>query len=572
MGRKINSSKKREGKFIGVMLIVFAFLTLTINNIQAKDYDSKYITSVKLLDKDGNESNSHQENANMSVEYTFEIPNEISILQDDTMQVTLPDELIARGNQAFEIFDSAGKEIVAHATFDGNSKVVTLKFTDYFEKNPNFKNGKFEVLVIWLHDDVIVDGDNDIDWNIDGIENDTIHVSPLPLPPVSENLTKWGYRDTYDKTLIHWVVRINANHKTIENATYTDTIGENQILLKDTLKANVAIFDPNNHNHEKILGPIGEITSQSDTGFEYSFGTLTDMVYIKYSTKTTDGGSSKIYENDGVLNSSNDINATINAKTPAIGGDGSGSGTIFGVELTKVDSKDNNILLEGAEFRLEDAHGKVLKEKITTNKDGKIIIDKMELGMYKLIETKAPYGYILDSTAIDFEIKSEQTENIKLTKENTLYKGSVLITKLDSETKETLSGAVFNILDENNKIIKDSLVTDENGIIKVKGLLVGNYKFVETKAPEGYQNDNKIISFKISTKNETTIKLKKYNTKKKTSSVITDDNKDKGVTSVSSTNKELPKTGNYLLPTAFILTLIGITLSIYLKSSTLEKK
>ncbi|PAD85351.1 peptidase, partial [Niallia circulans] len=41
------------------------------------------------------------------------------------------------------------------------------------------------------------------------------------------------------------------------------------------------------------------------------------------------------------------------------------------VELTKVDADNKNLVLEGAEFSLQDTEGKVLQEGLKTDKDGK---------------------------------------------------------------------------------------------------------------------------------------------------------------------------------------------------------
>ncbi|PAK68447.1 prealbumin-like fold domain-containing protein, partial [Staphylococcus haemolyticus] len=56
-----------------------------------------------------------------------------------------------------------------------------------------------------------------------------------------------------------------------------------------------------------------------------------------------------------------------------------------------------------------------------------------------------------------------------------------------------LSGAVFDLYRHQgpvSTIIKTGLITDSNGLITVDNLQPGDYYFVETKAPTGYQLDN----------------------------------------------------------------------------------
>ena len=90
------------------------------------------------------------------------------------------------------------------------------------------------------------------------------------------------------------------------------------------------------------------------------------------------------------------------------------------VELTKVDADNNEIKLEGAEFKLLDAAGTELKVGLVTNKEGKIVVENLKPGMYKFVETKAPLGYVLDSKEIEFEIVKDQKEAIKVEVENKL--------------------------------------------------------------------------------------------------------------------------------------------------------
>ncbi|HFU7090069.1 TPA: collagen binding domain-containing protein, partial [Bacillus cereus] len=89
------------------------------------------------------------------------------------------------------------------------------------------------------------------------------------------------------------------------------------------------------------------------------------------------------------------------------------------IELTKVDKEDYSIVLPEAEFKLLNESDKVIEKKLKTNKMGKIMISNLPEGKYKLVETKAPKGYVLDEAPVVFEIKNEMpTEVIKLKKEN----------------------------------------------------------------------------------------------------------------------------------------------------------
>lgn len=75
--------------------------------------------------------------------------------------------------------------------------------------------------------------------------------------------------------------------------------------------------------------------------------------------------------------------------------------------------------------------------------------------------------------------------------------GEIIITKKDSISNEKLKGAIFNIYDQDKKIIYSNLETDENGQIKICNLLQGTYFIEEIKAPEGYKVLDKILEVNV---------------------------------------------------------------------------
>ncbi|PWX55067.1 thioester domain-containing protein, partial [Clostridium perfringens] len=65
--------------------------------------------------------------------------------------------------------------------------------------------------------------------------------------------------------------------------------------------------------------------------------------------------------------------------------------------------------------------------------------------------------------------------------------GKVVLTKKDFQNGSELQGAVFNLQDQKGNNIRTDLTTDENGQISLNDLAPGDYQFVETKAPDGYE-------------------------------------------------------------------------------------
>ncbi|MFA2809001.1 SpaA isopeptide-forming pilin-related protein [Bacillus mycoides] len=165
------------------------------------------------------------------------------------------------------------------------------------------------------------------------------------------------------------------------------------------------------------------------------------------------------------------------------------------VEITKVD-KDSQKALAGVVFEVQDEQGKVVTE-VTTDKEGKATISDLSVGKYKLVEKENLPGYKKLTEPVSFEITKGMTKVLSLKVENEqLDKGSVEITKMAAESKNILSGAVFEVHDEKGKVVA-RVTTDKEGKAKVSDLSVGNYTLVEVEAPKGYEKLTNPIPFEI---------------------------------------------------------------------------
>jgi LPXTG-motif cell wall-anchored protein len=172
--------------------------------------------------------------------------------------------------------------------------------------------------------------------------------------------------------------------------------------------------------------------------------------------------------------------------------------TTGAVELIKIDDDDQKLTLSGAEFKLQDASGKTLKTGLTTGPDGRLSVKDLKPGYYQFVETKAPFGYNLNVTPIQFAIVKGQTESLVLVAANAITTGGVELTKVDKDDPQAaVVGAEFELQDLFGKTLQTGLITDQKGKLVVKDLKPGNYQFVETKAPFGYELDATPIKFMI---------------------------------------------------------------------------
>ncbi|KRL97819.1 hypothetical protein FD50_GL001191 [Liquorilactobacillus satsumensis DSM 16230 = JCM 12392] len=229
--------------------------------------------------------------------------------------------------------------------------------------------------------------------------------------------------------------------------------------------------------------------------------------------------------NDAKLNFTVELQTTVKVATvSATNAEKTGS-----VVLTKTDS-DTGKTLAGATFDLYKADGTKLETGLTTGNNGQIKVDNLKPGDYYFKETSAPAGYELNDTKLNFTVELQTTVKVATVSATNAEKtGSVVLTKTDSDTGKTLSGAVFDLYKKDGTKVASGLTTDAAGQINVAELKPGQYYFVETSAPAGYSFDiKKQYSFTIVLNQQHAVTVKATNTEKTGSVVLTKTDGDTG--------------------------------------------
>ena len=184
------------------------------------------------------------------------------------------------------------------------------------------------------------------------------------------------------------------------------------------------------------------------------------------------------------------------------------------VKIIKKD-KGSNALLAGAVYGIyaDEACTKLIKKMPATNAKGEseVKITKTQDTVY-LREISGPSGYVLDTKAYGVKLVVGQTASKNLTDKEqkgalTIYKEGEALTGAavteDGVTftyeKRKLKGAVYSVyagadikaadgtlIYKKGALVKDNLVTGDDGSVTLKNLYLGTYTVTETKAPDNY--------------------------------------------------------------------------------------
>lgn len=352
-----------------------------------------------------------------------------------------------------------------------------------------------------------------------------------------------------DETEYH--IGTEAKKYTIENNSIS--IG----VTEDILKGKIAIIKHTDDGSTKIETPekgaefqvylksSGSYTKAKESERdnlicdEYGFAETKDLPYGTYTVHQTKGwnGTEFIADFDVFISENNKTYKYLinNASLESY------------VKIVKVDSETGKqIPYAGASFQIYNPDGKLVTMIYTypevttidtfyTNSEGYLITPESlpySKG-YSVVEVQAPYGYVLDSTPIYFDITAENTteENgvtiVKTEKKNTPQKGTITVEKTGEifsnvtavgggYTDESgndvalttvyqpeysvsgLSGAVFEIYPDEDittpdgtvRAKKDELVatlkTNTKGTATSKQIYLGKYRVVEKTAPYGF--------------------------------------------------------------------------------------
>ena len=224
------------------------------------------------------------------------------------------------------------------------------------------------------------------------------------------------------------------------------------------------------------------------------------------------------------------------------------------VKVVKVDAETGKTIpYAGAGFQIYDPEGNLVTMTFTyptpttidtfyTDAEGSLVTpEKLPYGKgYSIVEVQAPYGYVLDSTPIFFDVAEDHSTEesgvtiIKVNKENMAQKGTVTVEKsgevffgvsaiggTDENGNELptiyqpqyevqgLPGAVYEIRAAEDIItpdgttrykkgeVVDTVTTGADGLAKSKEIYLGKYEVQEITAPYGMVLNDEIHTVEL---------------------------------------------------------------------------
>lgn len=348
-----------------------------------------------------------------------------------------------------------------------------------------------------------------------------------------------------DETEYH--IGAEAKKYTIENNSISMGVTEDILkgkisIIKHTDDGSTKIETPEKgaefQVYLKSSGSYAKATeSERDTLVcdEYGFAETKDLPYGTYTVHQTKGwnGTEFISDFDVFISENNKTYKYLinNASLESY------------VKIVKVDSETGKqIPYAGAGFQIYDPNDKLVTMTYTypevttidtfyTNSDGYLITpETLPYGKgYSVVEVQAPYGYILDSTPVSFDITAENTseENgvtiVKTEKKNTPQKGTITVEKT-GEIFSNVTAVGGGYTDENgNDVTLPTIYQPEYSVSGLAGAVFEIYADEDITTPDGTvraKKDELVVTLETNTKGTAISKqlyLGKYRVVEKTS-------------------------------------------------------
>ena len=255
------------------------------------------------------------------VEYKdIQIPDDVPVNEGDKVTFDLPQEVKFQTSYEFDVHNPE-KAVVGKATADATSNKVTTVFNDYFKTHPLNKSMSLKLDASWT--DKVVAG-KPVNVNFNGTVV-TANVGNEGVIGKDELITKWGFQDKEDPTVINWTARVNYAKRVLNYVSIIDEMSENQKLVDNYFEIkNIESLDPWIDKGSAM--DLVKSISKSEHGFEIRMDRLDHMIYLYYKTKLVNAVKDSTNPTNKIELKAENDGSVAYQKIQLVGGRGDASG------------------------------------------------------------------------------------------------------------------------------------------------------------------------------------------------------------------------------------------------------
>lgn len=431
----------------------------------------------------------------------YEIPHRIGRGDNITLA-----EVQARGAKVLEvaqtIYDRAyantnDNYIKATVTISKGSQIeTTLDGINYLIQNysvtANKELSSYDVNIIGFPENTRILNSSNNDSTT--MTNSTLKIA-IPTNSLTENFT--GYISVYNAKVKSFPIFYGAApENSLQDYIFSDpseVTSARATLDIDTYKSTLKIIKTDSENNKPISGVtfnvkyangtiIGNYTTDNN-------GTITINKLKQGDVIVTETSTTNNYVLD---TSSKNVTLEYNSTSTLSVTNDRKKGN---VKVIKFDKDNNEIRLSDVEFKLYNENN-IEIGTYTTDKNGEIFINNLDIGKYTIKETKTNSAYELIND-VTFVVDYNKTTTLEISNEKS--KGQVQVIKIDADYNNIpIENVTFNVLDSNKNII-ETIKTNNQGIATTSMLPSYNktYYLQEVETNENYILDENLHEFTI---------------------------------------------------------------------------
>ncbi|GAP04101.1 collagen binding domain-containing protein [Fructobacillus tropaeoli] len=283
--------------FASFLLMLGIGAGTAMSKVSAGDVSSAYITSASVYKTSNHQTDNFDPYDDLTVRWNFAIPKGAGIAVDQPITVVVPDVFQVPNSLDFQIHEQNG-DVIANAHLDKNTREITVHFTsDSAATDVNRAlSGYFEINSNWDLSKISFNTKNTINWQLDhsiipGASTD-VYINQGNAPDKTEVLSKFGWFDLKDPTLLHWKVRINYRKQNIQNAVVVDQLDGNSTFVPDSFGSTIDSSDG-----EAVPVDLSKLTMDSDSKFHIDFGDINQTYVLTYESRLKSGSQASSYGN-----------------------------------------------------------------------------------------------------------------------------------------------------------------------------------------------------------------------------------------------------------------------------------